>query len=155
MNRVLHRCALFGGMLLGFACGTGQPTAPSPFPAQSTITQPPPQPPLGHPPGEPAISYLFSGPLDYPIRGFTIGSQFQLYDDEVFGLRYEAFPHVYLGTYRRDNATILFRFDATWTWDQGRSCLNDSSSTRGLCPFATGTMKGELLEIRYGDSMQH
>ena len=49
----------------------------------------------------------------------------------------------------------MFRFDDAWTWDQGWSCLRDSRPTRGLCPFATGTLKGDLLEVRYGDSMQH
>ena len=78
-----------------------------------------------------------------------------MYDSGVFGLRYDAFPHVYQGTYRQDNATIMFRFDDAWTWDQGWSCLRDSRPTRGLCPFATGTLKGDLLEVRYGDSMQH
>ena len=40
--------------------------------------------------------------------------------------------------------------------DEGLSCLSDSRPTRGLCPFATGTLKAELLEVRsYGDSMQH
>jgi VCPO second helical-bundle domain len=73
----------------------------------------------------------------------------------LFGLRFEAFAHVYLGTYRQDSDTITFRFDDASTWDQGWSCLSDSRPTRGLCPFATGTLNGDLLEVRYGDSMQH
>jgi hypothetical protein len=155
MNRVLRRGWVFGGLMLGFACGSGQPTAPSAFPTPSTVTQPPAQPPQGRPLGEPVTSYVFAGPLDYAIRGFTTGSQFLLYDDDVFGLRYDAFPHVYLGTYRQDSGSITFRFDDAWTWEQGRSCLGDSRPTHGICPFAAGTIKGELLEIRYGDSMQH
>jgi hypothetical protein len=98
---------------------------------------------------------VVSGPLDYAISGFTSGSQFLWYDNGVFGLPSKAFAHVYLGTYRQDNDTITFRFDDAWTWDQGWSCLSDSRPTRGLCPFATGTLKGDLLEVRYGDSMQH
>jgi hypothetical protein len=54
----------------------------------------------------------------------------------------------------QDSDTITFRFDDAWTW-QGWSCLSDSRPTRGLCPFATGTLKGDLLEVRHGDSMQH
>jgi hypothetical protein len=128
---------------------------PARFPVRvpPTIAQPPT--PEGLPLGEPVASYVFSGPLDYAIRGFTAGSQFLLYDSGVFGLRYDALPHVYQGTYRQDNATIMFRFDDAWSWDQGWSCLRDSRPTRGLCPFATGTLKGDLLEVRYGDSMQH
>ena len=57
----------------------------------------------------------------------------------MFGLRYDAFAHVYLGTCRQDNATITYRFDGGWTWDRGD---------------ATGTFKGDLLEVRYSDIMQ-
>jgi hypothetical protein len=155
MTRVLRCGWLISGLMIGLACGTEQPTAPSAIRVPPTIAQPPTPPPEGLPLGEPVASYVFSGPLDYDIRGFTAGSQFILYDSGVFGLRYDAFPHVYQGTYRQDNATIMFRFDDAWTWDQGWSCLRDSRPTRGLCPFATGTPKGDLLEVRYGDSMQH
>jgi hypothetical protein len=155
MTRALRCGWLISGLMLGLACGTEQPTAPSAVRVLPTIAQPPTPPPEGLPLGEPVASYVFSGPLDYAIRGFTAGSQFLLYDSGVFGLRYDALPHVYQGTYRQDNATIMFRFDDAWSWDQGWSCLRDSRPTRGLCPFATGTLKGDLLEVRYGDSMQH
>ena len=154
MTHILRCGWLIGGLMLGLACGE-QPTAPSAVPVQPTVTQPPTPPPEGLPFGEPVASYVFSGPLDYAIRSFTTGSQFLLYQSGVFGLRYEAFPHVYLGTYRQDNDTITFRFNDAWTWDQGWSCLRDSRPTSGLCPFAMGTLKGDLLEVRYGDSMQH
>ena len=155
MTRVLRCGWLFGGLMLGLACGTEPPTAPSPVHVQPTITQPPQPPPQPRPSGEPVATYVFRGPLDNPIRDFTSGSQYLLYDNGVFGLRYDAFAHVYLGTYRQDSDTIIFRFDDAWTWDQGSSCLRDSRPTSGLCPFATGTLKGDLLEVRYGDSMQH
>ena len=169
MTRVLRCGPLIGVLMLGLACGTDRPTAPSALPDRQTTTQPPPPPTPPPPPpspptpppappqpsGEPVGVYVFSGPLDYPIRGFTAGSQYLLYDNGVFGLRYDAFPNVGLGTYRQDDGTITFRFDDAWTWDQGWSCLSDSRPTRGLCPFATGTLKGDLLEVRYGDSMQH
>jgi hypothetical protein len=99
-------------------------------------------------------TYVFHGRLDYPIRDFTAASQYLPYDGGVFGLRYDGFPHVYLGTYRQDDVTITFRFDEAWTWDQGWGCLSNSSPTRGMCPFATGTLRGAILEVRYGDSMQ-
>ena len=63
-------------------------------PAPPTVAQPPAQPPQGLPAGEPVASYVFSGPLDYSISGFTTGSQYLLYESGVFGLRYDAFPHV-------------------------------------------------------------
>jgi hypothetical protein len=143
MTRVLRCGSLIAGLMLGLACGTEQPTAPRAVAAPPAITQPPPpisQPPQPLPSGEPVAAYVFSGALDYGIRGFTTGSQYLLYDNGVFGLRYDAFAHVYLGTYRQDNATITFRFDGTWTWGQG---------------IATGTLKGDLLEVRYSDIMQH
>jgi hypothetical protein len=136
MIRVLRCGALICGLMLGLGCGTEQPTAPSPVRPPTTITQPPQ--PL--PSGDPVATYVFSGTLDYPVRGFTNGSQYLLYDNGVFGLRYDAFAHVYLGTYRQDNATITFRFGGTWTSDQG---------------IATGTLKGDLLEVRYSDIMVH
>jgi len=140
MTRVLHCGSLIGVLMLGLACGTERPTAPSAVPAPPTTAEPTPQPPQPHPSGEPVATYSFSGPLDYPSRGFTTGSQYLLYDNGVFGLRYDAFAHVYLGTYRQDNDTITFRFDGSWTWDRGD---------------ATGTLKGDLLEVRYSDIMQH
>jgi hypothetical protein len=154
MTRVL-RCSLIALLVLGLGCGTDQPTAPSAVPAAPTSAAPAPQPP--EPPvasGEPVATYEFYGPLDYSIRGFTTGSQYLLYDNGVFGLRYDAFSHVYLGTYRQDGEAIMLRFTETWSWEKA-SCLSDSRPTNGLCPFAIGTLKGDLLEVRYGDSMQH
>ena len=132
--RVWHCGSLIGGLMLVLACGTEQPTAPSAVPTPPTITQPPQ--PL--PSGDHVATYVFSATLDHPVRGFTTGSQYLLYDNGVFGLRYDT--HVHLGTYRQDDATITFRFDGTWTWDQG---------------IATGTLKGDLLEVRYSDIMVH
>lgn len=54
----------------------------------------------------------------------------------MFGLRYDAFAHVYLGTYRQDDDTISFRFSP------------------GDLVNATGTLKGDLLEVRYSEMMQ-
>jgi hypothetical protein len=104
--------------------------------AAATTTQPPPPP---QPSGEPVATYVFKGPLDYAIRGFTTGSQYLLYENGVFGLRYDAFAHVYLGTYRQDNANIAF-------------LLHPSTGDR---VDATGTLKGDLMEVRYSEIMQH
>ena len=131
------RCGLLIGVLmLGLACGTEPPTGPGPVPTPPTITQPPPQPPQGPPRswGEPVATYVFSGPLNYPVSGFTPGSQYLLYDNGGFGLRYDAFAQVYLGTYQQENDTITFQFSGQ---------------------IATGTLKGDLLEVRYSDILQH
>jgi len=140
MTRVLHCGSLIGVLMLGLACGTEPPTAPSGIPAPPTTAPPTPQPPQPVPSGEPVATYVFYGALDYPIRGFTTGSQYLLYDNGVFGLRYDAFAHIYLGTYRQDDATITFWFGGSSTGDDGD---------------ATGTLKGDLLEVRYSEMMQH
>ncbi len=131
MTRNLRCGSLIGVLMLGLACGTEQPTGPGRVSAPPTVPQPPPP---AVPSGEPVATYVFSGPLDYPFSGPTSGSQYLLYDNGVFGLRYDAFAHVYLGTYRQDSDTILFRFGEQST--------------------ATGTLKGDLLEVRYSDMMQ-
>ena len=136
MTRVLRCGWLVAWLMLVLACGIEHSTAPGPVTAPPTTTQPPQ--PL--PPGEPVAIYVFSGPLDYAPSPVTKGSQYLLYDDGVFGLRYDAFSHVFLGVYRQDNDTITFQFDDKWTSDGGD---------------ATGTLKGELLEVRYSEIMQH
>jgi hypothetical protein len=140
MTRVLHCGSLIGVLMLGLACGTDRPAAPTQVPASSIPAPPPPQLPQPPPSEVPFATYVFHGPLDYLVSGVTTASQYLLYDNGVFGLQYGAFAHIYLGTYHRDNASITFRFDGNWTWDRG---------------IATGTLKGDLLEIRYSDIMQH
>jgi hypothetical protein len=130
--RTLLRCgSLIGGLMLVLACGAEQPTGPGAVPTPPPI----PQPPQPVPSGDPVATYVFSGTLDHRISGFTAGSQYLLYDNGVFGLRYDAFAHVYLGTYRQDYDTILFMFGGAST--------------------ATGTLNGDLLEVRYSDTMVH
>jgi hypothetical protein len=75
MPRVLRCGWLFGGLMLGLACGTEQPTAPSAVPVPPTIAQPPQPPPQPLSSGERVATYVFSGPLEYAISGFTSGSQ--------------------------------------------------------------------------------
>ena len=123
--------------MLGLACGAEAPTAPPP---PIIIEPPPPTPPRQLPSGEPVATYVFSARLDYAVSGATSASRYVLWDGGVFGLRYDAFSNtaVYLGTYRQDNGTITFRFDGQWS----------------LGGLATGTLKGDLLEVRYSLGMQ-
>jgi hypothetical protein len=58
----------------------------------------------------------------------------------VFGLRYDAFSHVYPGTYRQENSTVTFRFHPPPTGDR---------------VDATGSLEGDLMEVRYSEIMQH
>jgi hypothetical protein len=119
MTLVLRYGSLIGGLMLAVACGTEQPTGPSAVPTAPTIAVPTQQLPVG----EPVATYV------------TTGSQYLLYGNGVFGLRYDAFAHVYLGTYRQDYDTILFMFGGAST--------------------ATGTLTGDQLEVRYSDIMVH
>jgi hypothetical protein len=79
-------------------------------------------------------TYVYIGALDHAVRVFIPHSEYLLYDNGVFGLRYEAIPYVYSGTYFQDGETITFRFGGD---------------------VATGTLKGDLLEVRYSEMMQH
>ena len=130
MTRGLRCGSLLGVLILGLACGSEQPTGPGRVPPP-TVTQPPQELPSG----EPVATYVFSGPLNYNVSGFTGGSQYLLYGNGTFGLRYDAFAHVYLGTYRQDYDTIGFWFGGQFG--------------------ATGTLKGDLLEVRYSEMMHH
>ena len=142
MTRILRCGSLIGGLMLGLACGTEQPTAPSAVPAPPTITQPPSAAATTSF-GPTRRDLRFQRPArGYPVSGFTTGSQYLLYDNGVFGLRYDAFAHVYLGTYRQDNATITFRFDDAWTWDQGWSCLSDSVPRAAYARSRRGPSRG-------------
>ena len=125
MIRAFRGGWLAGGVMLAAACGS-EPTPP--------VAPPPQRLPVGE-----AVTYLFSAPLDYAVSGVTTRSQYHLYSNGVFGLRYDTSPRVYLGMYRADGATITFWFDGQWTPEQGT---------------ATGTLKDGLLEIRYTDVMQ-
>lgn len=143
MTRVVLCGSLIVGLMLGVGC-TPERTASSALPAPtapSTVPVAPITPPPQRlPPGELVATYVFSGPLNFPIFSATTGSEYLLYDTGAFGLRYDTFSHVYLGTYRQEGATITFWFDGQWTWNQG---------------IATGTLNGDLLEVRYSDIMVH
>jgi hypothetical protein len=133
MTRVVLCGTLIALMFVGLACD--EPLTAPPPPTNTQPARPTPEPPPSLPAGEPAATYVFSDRLDYNISGFTAGSRYLLYDNGMFGLRYDAFSHVYVGRYQQNNATITFQFDGSST--------------------AVGTLKGDLLEIRYDLLMQH
>jgi hypothetical protein len=131
MIRALRSGSLVG-LVVALACGTDRPTA-SPD-APSAGDAPAQQLPVGE-----AVTYLFSGPLDHAVNGVTTRSQYLLYGNGVFGLRYDSSPRAYLGMYRENDGIITFWFDGQWSLDQGT---------------ATGTVRGGLLEIRYSGAMR-
>jgi hypothetical protein len=136
MIRGLRSGSLIGVLLLGLACGTEPPTGPATLP---TLTPPPPPPPPSRPPGEPIATYVFTDGLDYAVTPVTTASRYVLWDGGVFGLRYDGSAYTFLGKYREDNGTITFQFDG-----QGA----------GPPAIATGTVTGDLLEVRSNAMMQ-
>jgi hypothetical protein len=140
MISVVRRVALVGFFAACVACGdqTGltvasPTTAPSPPPV--TVT---PLPPLSGA----TTTYSFSEPLEnfgsYRAHGFTEGSSFVLYETGGFYLQYEAFAHRYRGRYEQEDGRINFYF-----------------SERSSTADAIGTLKGQLLAIRFSEIMQH
>ena len=59
-----------------------------------------------------------------------------LYNSGAFSLQYASLGGGYVGTYRQENGAITFRFAADPRWD------------------ATGTLKGDSLEVRYNVIME-
>lgn len=117
----------------------GGPTAPSP----TSVAPPPPVSVTPFPPlTGAATTYSFSEALENwgssRVSGFTERSAFVLYETGGFYLQYEAFAHQYRGRYDQDGGQISFYF-----------------SERSNTPGAVGTLKGNLLEIRYSEIMQH
>ena len=129
MTAVVRCGTLVGFLVLSAACNGDRPTAPSPLPTQPPPTAAPPV--IG-----PADIYSFSGRLSYPIRDYTTASRFVLYHNGTFALQYVSLGGEYLGTYRRENGLISFRFVADGRW------------------VATGTLNGDLLEVRYDVIME-
>lgn len=85
-----------------------------------------------------ATTYVFNAPLDYPVRGFTERSSFVLYDSGGFYLWYDSSDKPLQGTYTRADGGITFYFNEPNT-----------------APDAFGTLKGDLLEIRFSELAQH
>lgn len=150
MRRVSSRLTwiLVVGCLLtlsGSACDAGRPSMPStPTAPSPTVAAPPP--PVSVTPLPPlsgaATTYSFSEALEnwgsYRVSGFTERSAFVLYETGGFYLQYEAFPTQSRGRYEQSDGHINFYF-----------------SGRGNTVDAIGTLKGDRLEIRYSERMQH
>ena len=135
---------LVGLLVFYVACDAQRPTAPSPPPSSTPPTAPsPPAPPSGPPLSGPSTTYRFDAPLDYPVRSYTPTSKYLLYNNSAFSLQYEGLPGVaYTGSYRQEDGRIIFDFAA----DGLGSALGG--------PDATGTLNGDLLEVRYSFEMR-
>jgi hypothetical protein len=119
---IVRRVALLGILASSVVCGGASQS----LPVSPPTVQPPPIPDV--PPLTGGITYQFSGPLTYPVSDWTAKSKYVLYDGGAFALQSSGreFP----GTYLQQNGQISFHFDAF------------GSGT-------TGTLNGDVLEVRY------
>ena len=134
---------LVGLLVFYVACDAQRPTAPSPPPSSTPPTAPsPPAPPSGPPLSGPSTTYHFSAPLDRPVI-YATTTKYVLYNNGAFSLRYDDAPGVaYSGSYRQEDGRVLFDFGA-----DGRGSVLGG-------PDATGTLNGDLLEVRYSFEMR-
>ena len=135
------RCGTFVGVLaLSIACSKAdRPTAPSPTTAPSASTSPPPpvfDPRVFPPVTGPSNTYVFSGELERPVTHYTAASQYVLYENGAF-----SFQYVTLGGQLATGAYLLQDGRISFVFSRGGE---DS-----------GTLNGDVLEIRYSDRMQH
>lgn len=145
MTAVVRCGTLVGLLVLCVACDDAQrTTAPSSLlPPRTSTPSPPPMPPAP-PLSGPSTTYHFSAPLDYQVSGFTLTSSYVLYDNGAFSLRYESLGEgTYTGSYRQEEARIIFDFGA------------DGKGSQGGQPEAIATLDRDLLNVRYSEMMQH
>ncbi len=117
-------------VLLAFLVGCdGGVDAPSPPRATTSVTLPAVSyydfPPLSGP----SQTFVFERELSYPVREFTRGSRFVLYDNGAFELQYPNFS--YRGAYRDADGVLGFGFYAEAVvepdWGTMTGLLRDSS----------------------------
>ena len=95
------------------------------------VVQPLVVPPLSGP----ANTYEFSRQLEYPVSHFTLTSKYVLYENGAFALQYASPAGELPGAYLFENGRLSFRFAGGGD--------------------ASGTLSGDVLEIRYSERMQH
>ena len=133
MRRTISSGAVAVHLVLSVACGGSTPTLLTETPVTSPSPIPPssPFPPLSGP----SRTFIFDNELLYPVRDYTKGSRFVLYENGAFVLQY---PNgQYRGGYTRDNDTIMLAWESS------------AGQWR-----ATGTLNGDSLTVRYNFVMQ-
>lgn len=122
--------------LISTACSEKLPAGPS-----SSNSVPSPIPSGFHGVVKPARVFVFDRELSYPVRNFTVGSRFVLYDDGSFALQYSnaASTGEYRGRYKEVDGNITFEWEG---W-----------SIAG--PWgASGSVTANSLTVRYNFIMQ-
>jgi hypothetical protein len=140
VRSLLIAAALTGVLAIGGGCDDRpRITAPTP----SAVA---PQPEVAARPLPPltgaAITYAFREALEsfsgFRSSRYTEGSTFVLYESGDFALRFVAVAYEARGRYERDHGQIYFYF-----------------GERSAAADAIGTLRGNLMEVRYSEMMQH
>jgi hypothetical protein len=134
---VLSRIALMSVAVLSVACGSTPvaPTAATVASIQPTAAPPPVPPTTSFPPLSGASrSFTFDHPVANSVMDYTKHSQFVLYDNGAFALKYDSLGGEYRGGYTESNGVINFQWEG---W-----------STAGSWG-ATGSLKDGSLTVRY------
>jgi hypothetical protein len=121
-------------LTLSAACGSSAPTSPTA--ATSVTTTPTPSatfPPLSGP----SRTFAFDHQLSYAVSDYTKESQFVLYDNGAFLLRFPTGE--YRGAYSSTNGAITFQWEGT--------------SVAGAWG-ATGTLESGTLTVVYNPIME-
>lgn len=135
-------------VLLLFSVACSDLRRPGPPGTGLSPSQPPP-PQSGPPLTGPARTFLFSGPLTHPVGQATAASQYVLYDNGAFALRYPGFD--LSGEYRQEAGGII-NFGFCWSNVGGGRTCTPPGSPGGQ---ATGALRDDSLEVRYTESMHH
>ena len=138
MNIVVRVTALVFVVALS-ACGGSMPTSPSATSQPPSVSAPTAPPARTFPPlSGPSRTFVFQHELAYPVRAYTKGSLFVLYENGAFVLRYPGIGE-YRGGYTEANGTFTFEWEG-WS----------SAGPWG----ATGTLKEGVLTVQYNFIMQ-
>lgn len=135
LHTPVRRAALAVLLLISMACTEKLPAGPS-----SSNSVPGPVP-AGFPAVvKPARVFAFDRELLYPVRTFTVGSRFVLYDDGSFALQYSnTSTNEYRGRYKEVDGNITFEWEG---WSTGG-------------PWgANGSLAANSLTVRYNVIMQ-
>ena len=105
--------------------------------AAASLRPPPPVvvPRVFPPLSGPSKTYVFSGQLEYRVSLFTETSKYVLYENGAFSLQYVSPAFELVGAYLLQDGRIGFAFSPSGS--------------------ASGTLNGDVLEVRYEERMQH
>jgi hypothetical protein len=137
--RAALRCGPLAIAILASGCSDMyMPTAPTATASPVASTPPPPPGPRipEYPPlTKPARIYVFEQELSDPVRQWTTGSRFVLYDDGTFSLQYlySLGQHEYKGTYSEAGGVMTFQWEgwsAAGSWGAMAELRDDSLTVR-------------------------